>query len=130
MQNSRSLDHQVLFLRSIDPVGFLSSFLSLFLLLITPVVTISLAKRTQLSLLFRNGYFFARQISVSKVLHSVRFCYKRFVVRQAAKIPIVSGDGFNCEGASDSRPWLSLCQTGLGLTRSKSLPIRREFLAK
>ena len=33
--------------------------------------------------------FFARQINVSKVLHSVRFCYKRFVVRQAVKIPIV-----------------------------------------
>ena len=32
---------------------------------------------------------FSKKIKVSKVLHSVRFCYKRFVVRQAVKIPIV-----------------------------------------
>ena len=52
------------------------------------------------------------------------------MAHKIALVTLISGDGFNCEGVSDSRPRLSLCQTGLGLTRSKSLPIRREFLAK
>ena len=38
---------------------------------------------------FQKWIFFVRQINVSKVLHGVRFCYKRFVVRQVVKIPIV-----------------------------------------
>lgn len=41
------------------------------------------------------------------------------VAHKIALVTLISGDGFNCEGASNIRPWLSLCQTGLGLTRSK-----------